>query len=241
MNLSAFLWLNSALTNYLPDWFWAVLSISAHAGMLGAFFSWFLFNKKHYILTALFFCALSGGVVGYGLKRLIDTPRPGAVLSTDQFHLIGYKLETISFPSGHSLTTLASAMILIIGLRLRGWRVAAVLTIALLMCLSRIAVGAHWPIDVIAGGLLGVIYGIIAIYSAKFVHAVFPFFESTNYLWLQALAICLSSASLFVTRMGYRIALPWQAVVGLMGVVVPLFFIYSRLLPSKKEINHALP
>ncbi|MEN9587635.1 MAG: hypothetical protein RIT15_1210 [Pseudomonadota bacterium] len=234
MNQSVFLWLNGALTSHLPDWFWAVLTISAHAGMLGAFFSWFLF-KRHYILTALFFCALSGGAIGHWIKRIIQSPRPAAVLPADQFHLIGYKLETISFPSGHSLTSFACAVILIVGLKLRGWKAAGVLLLATLMTLSRIAVGAHWPVDILAGGMMGGVFGYASIKAAQYAHQKFPILESNQYLWLQATGVCLSSASLFMTRMGYRIALPWQAVVGLMGVLVPLFFIYSRLLPKKNR------
>ncbi len=234
LNQSVFLWLNSALTSYLPDWFWAVLTISAHAGMLGAFFSWFLFKRRD-ILTALFFCALSGGVIGLWIKRIIQSPRPAAVLPADQFHLIGYKLETISFPSGHSLTSFACMMILILGLNLRGWKAAGVVLLATSMTLSRIAVGAHWPVDILVGAMMGVMFGYVSIKAAQFAHQKYPFFESLPYIWIQALGICLSSGALFMTRMGYRIALPWQAIVGLMGVVVPLFFIYNRLLPSKKR------
>jgi membrane-associated phospholipid phosphatase len=234
MNQSVFLWLNSVLTSYIPDWFWAMLTISGHAGMLGAFFSWFLF-KRHYILTALFLCALSGGSIGHWLKRITESPRPAAVLPADQFHLIGYKLETISFPSGHSLTSFACAMVLIFGLNLRGWKMLAVLLLAVLISLSRIAVGAHWPIDILAGGTIGIICGYASIKVAMIAHKKFVFLESNSFLWLQAIAVCLSSASLFMTRMGYRIALPWQAIVGLMGVLVPLYFIYNKLLPQYKQ------
>ncbi|MEY4295286.1 MAG: hypothetical protein RLY82_974 [Pseudomonadota bacterium] len=230
MNQVVFLWLNSHLTSFMPDWFWAVLSISGHAGMLGAFFSWFLFTKP-VLLTALFITAVSGGSVGLWLKTLFAVPRPAAVLSSDEFHLIGYKLETISFPSGHSLTSFAGAIILVLGLELKGWRMLAVFGLATLIALSRIAVGAHWPIDILAGGAIGLIFGFISFKIAKWAHKKYIFLESNTFLWLQALAILISSTSLFMTRMGYRIALPWQAVVGLMGVVVPLFFIYKRLIP----------
>lgn len=233
MNQSIFLWLNGVLTSYVPDWFWAMLTISGHAGMLGAFFSWFLFSRRD-ILTALFLCALSGGSIGHWLKHMIESPRPAAVLPADQFHLIGYKLETISFPSGHSLTSFACAMVLIFGLNLRGWRMLGVLLLATLISLSRIAVGAHWPIDILAGGAIGVICGYVSIKVAMLAHQRFPILESKQYLWLQAIGICLSSASLFMTRMGYRMALPWQALVGLMGVLVPLYFIRHRLLKKTK-------
>ena len=40
-----------------------------------------------------------------GAKDLFNTPRPPALLLPDQFHLIGFRAVTGSFPSGHSRTT----------------------------------------------------------------------------------------------------------------------------------------
>jgi undecaprenyl-diphosphatase len=64
-----------------------------------------------------------------------------------------------SFPSGHAANNMAVATVLILFF---GWRGALYLPLALLICYSRVYTGNHWPLDVVAGMLLGVAGGFIA-------------------------------------------------------------------------------
>jgi membrane-associated phospholipid phosphatase len=94
---------------------------------------------------------VDGVLVGF-LKDWFDFPRPAAVLPPDSIFVIGDLEYRHSFPSGHAAfaTTLAASLWSI--LRLRG-RVAAGVFVAW-VCLSRVSVGAHFPVDVLAGALL---------------------------------------------------------------------------------------
>ncbi len=77
---------------------------------------------------------------------------PGAV------HVIGAKLFLHSMPSGHAVTAGAVVAILwIAGGRYwrRPWVFAGMVVLALSIGVSRIATGAHWPADVVAGAALG--------------------------------------------------------------------------------------
>ena len=70
-----------------------------------------------------------------------------------------------SLPSGHSAGSFAVATFL---LALdRRWGIAA-LALATLIALSRVALGVHWPTDVIAGGLIG---GTIGWYVGSYARA----------------------------------------------------------------------
>ena len=64
-----------------------------------------------------------------------------------------------SFPSGHAANNMAVATVLILFF---GWRGALYLPIALLIAYSRIYTGSHWPLDILAGILLGIGGGWIA-------------------------------------------------------------------------------
>ena len=61
-----------------------------------------------------------------------------------------------SFPSGHAANNMAVATVLILFYRRGGW---FYLPIALSISYARIYTGSHWPLDVAAGILLGIIGG----------------------------------------------------------------------------------
>jgi undecaprenyl-diphosphatase len=64
-----------------------------------------------------------------------------------------------SFPSGHAANNMAVATVLLLLFPGRGW---LYLPVALLIAYSRIYTGSHWPLDVVAGMLLGIAGGWIA-------------------------------------------------------------------------------
>lgn len=64
-----------------------------------------------------------------------------------------------SFPSGHAANNMAVATVLILFF---GWHGALYLPLALLIAYSRIYTGSHWPLDVLAGMLLGIAGGFLA-------------------------------------------------------------------------------
>lgn len=57
-----------------------------------------------------------------------------------------------SFPSGHAANNMAVATVLLLFF---GWRGALYLPVALSICYSRIYTGSHWPLDILAGMIIG--------------------------------------------------------------------------------------
>jgi len=86
------------------------------------------------------------------LKRVFDFPRPVQALGEAAVTLVGRPDAIHAFPSGHAAFAVLMAASLGPGAtRPVRW---ALITFALLVCASRVSVGAHFPADVLAGALL---------------------------------------------------------------------------------------
>lgn len=84
-------------------------------------------------------------------------------------HLVVVK--TSSFPSGHANSAmifyLTMALILTHGTRWRGAAVAFAILVALLVGLSRVMLGVHWPSDVIGGWAFGMLWVLLTLRLAQ--------------------------------------------------------------------------
>ena len=149
----------------LPDWFWSALTLFGDTAVLLVGMSPLLLWRRQALVAAI--AAIpAGGLMSVSAKRLADAPRPAAVLDMAQFHVIGQTLNLHSFPSGHTITAFAAASA-VLAVILPGRHplrtallIAAILALAAAVGLSRIAVGAHWPNDVLAGALFGWLAGL---------------------------------------------------------------------------------
>ncbi|MCS7065173.1 MAG: phosphatase PAP2 family protein, partial [Fimbriimonadales bacterium] len=107
---------------------------------------------------------LGSGATVQLLKHLVPRPRPSNL--PDVLVAPDERIFARSFPSGHTATAFALACwlwLMVRGTRYRwlgwlGWLLAA------LVGLSRIYRGVHYPSDVIAGALIGILWGLIAFF-----------------------------------------------------------------------------
>ena len=90
------------------------------------------------------------------LKRLTGRVRPP--LQLPDIHTLVPLPTSDSFPSGHSATAFAAATVLALALR-SGRVTAALFVLAAAVGYSRLYVGVHFPLDVLAGAALGVVTG----------------------------------------------------------------------------------
>lgn len=103
--------------------------------------------------AALIACVMSCVVIALA-KGIWCRPRP--ILALFDVRIVGGPLYVNSFPSGHTLTIWASAVAVCVFLpKMR----RLLYPLAALTGFSRIYVGAHFPLDVIFGGLLGAVVG----------------------------------------------------------------------------------
>jgi membrane-associated phospholipid phosphatase len=116
-------------------------------------------KKARRELYLLFYGMLAGELWFQALSNLIQRPRP-------QFPDPFETLKVPSFPSGHAVTTVLLAWLILYLLLphiLAGMKrfllVLAVVAITLAICFSRLFLGLHYPSDVAGGIALGLAWG----------------------------------------------------------------------------------
>jgi len=113
-------------------------------------------------LTRRFRLAVNLAVAGFGcyflallVKSLVHRGRPSQYLPDVNLH--GPAASGLGYVSGHAAVAVALASVASPYLSRRARRVAW--TLAAAVCLSRVYVGAHWPLDVIGGAAVGFAVG----------------------------------------------------------------------------------
>ncbi len=86
----------------------------------------------------------------YVLKPVFDRPRPFTVIA--ELPVIDAKPVTASFPSGHAAMAVAGALA---GARMIPAAAWILWPLGMLVAVSRIYIGVHWPSDVLAGAIVG--------------------------------------------------------------------------------------
>jgi len=84
------------------------------------------------------------------IKELVARTRPYNTI--EELEILVSPLSSYSFPSGHSVSSFASAMVLTLSFGKKG---AWAFIPATLIALSRCYVGVHYPSDVLAGMIVG--------------------------------------------------------------------------------------
>ncbi len=136
-----------------------LLSGAGNLGLIWLILAFFLvWQKKHHprILMVFLWTALTAIFVSGFLKDFFGRLRPELVL--DSVLVYAWVNEYFSFPSGHSTTAFAAAVVLS---RIFPKGRFYFYLLAVLIGFSRIYLGVHYPLDVLAGGFFGVFIGFL--------------------------------------------------------------------------------
>lgn len=144
--------------NGLPDWIeyvgWPVMQFGAMLAIpIVALAAARLFRSIRVGAEIL----LAGGAVWIAarvIKVLAGRERPSGLLTDIELRPLWHGL---GFPSGHS--AVAAAMAAVLSVWVRGWWLAAVWAVPVVVGFMRIYTAAHFPLDVIAGWGLGALVG----------------------------------------------------------------------------------
>jgi len=122
----------------------------------------FLAMQRNWNSAIFLLVSVAGGtVISDTIKMLMKRPRPDFVADVAQ-------MQTFSFPSGHAflsaVTFLTLGVLLARSQQSSGLKIyvmTAAILLALLVGLSRLYLGVHWPTDVLAGWCLGAAWAIV--------------------------------------------------------------------------------
>ena len=163
LDKKVFLWINNQWSIPLLDFFFSyIITWLGNAGIVIALvIIFFALKKPAYFRQHLpwFFAAmLMAGLCIFALKKMIPRPRPLSEFAPlieagkVHIHVLGKQLWYRSFPSGDTQTAFTAATYF--SFLFPRWA-PLFLCLAVGVGLSRIYMGAHFPLDVIARGLIG--------------------------------------------------------------------------------------
>jgi membrane-associated phospholipid phosphatase len=155
-----FVFLN--LHGYRSDWLDQVVwQVTQLGSMVAAFFVAGLFYLLHYrrVAVEIVLGTITVWLVVEVVKLLTQRARP--FIAVEGARLVGWRERGGSFPSGHTTQTFFLVTLLAHRFQQDIAGTIALYAFAVLIGLTRIYVGAHYPRDVIAGALLGTAWGVL--------------------------------------------------------------------------------
>jgi membrane-associated phospholipid phosphatase len=146
-----------------PRWLDRFMWLSTQLGnMLAACIAALIFFLLGYrdLAIEIIFGTIALWLLVETIKVLADRDRP--FLRLDQTRIVGRREKGDSFPSGHTAQIFFLMTFIIHHFQFGMVATIALYVIAALVGFTRIYVGAHYPRDVVAGMVLGTVWGILA-------------------------------------------------------------------------------
>ena len=198
-----FYFINSKLSHF-PSLLYNLTQLGDTCIILSLLTIFILYAPK--IWESLITATIISAVFSATLKNLFSIPRPAASFDNNSFVIIGETLSGHnSLPSGHSITIFTVLTVIAFGFmpKKRSLKVlwmTCILTTGLVLAFTRVGVGAHYPLDVITGCIIGYICGLLSIFVSQNFKIFFWIGDTKYYLIfiLLLLACCVVLADRMV-------------------------------------------
>jgi membrane-associated phospholipid phosphatase len=160
-----------------------------------------LFLRAPKLWETLLSAIIVSAIFSVCLKNIFSIPRPAEALNLNTFVIIGKALTGYSsLPSGHSITIFTVVSSILLGFmpkKVTNKLVWCFLLVALGLGLafSRVGVGAHFPLDVIIGSVIGYLSALTGIFINKKFNA-WQWISNKRYYPFFIILFCISSAIL---------------------------------------------
>ena len=212
----------------LPNTLWIFLDLLGNGWFDFALATPLLLLAPRNLIASLFAGALAGSA-GRIIKITLEFPRPAGVLDPASFHILGRELTAFSMPSGHTLTAFSLISAIYFSTpqeKRKPLRVLFLLAIG--TGLARVAVGAHWPADIMAGASIGILGGILgAFFSNKISEQALR--PQSWLMRILAVGSCLCIYVLVTSDIDFTGAIPFQWAAAIFCALSLIFFIMQTV------------
>ena len=121
----------------------------------------FLYLAGYHLISYNFFLgSLTLWLIVELFKFIIQRSRPFIRLS--QTRIVGYQAVGRSFPSGHTSQIFFLSTLMVQYFHFGIWFGILMYSISVLVAITRMYVGAHYPRDILAGAILGSVWGVLS-------------------------------------------------------------------------------
>jgi len=207
----------------LPDGLWVFFDLLGNGWYDFALATPLLLLAPRNLVSSVCAGAIAG-LSGRALKLAFELPRPASVLDPASFHILGNPLTSLAMPSGHTLTAFALITAFYFSTPAEKRKpLLCLFLFPLTAGIARIAVGAHWPADVMAGAALGILGGLIGTHLCRNISQQLLIPQS----WLMRVLAAGSALCVYVlvsSEIDFTQALPFQWAAASIGTLSLLAF-----------------
>lgn len=159
INHALFILLNQAFPSKI---LWMTVTNTGDAIFIGCLL-FIVLHKNMRLLTNALLCGL---LIHYTIKfckSFFAVLRPENTADIAPVITLGPALDLQNFamPSGHTASAFMAVIFIAHAYKFKNWKLWMLFTYAVLIGISRIAVGAHWPADLFAGAVIGILIGLL--------------------------------------------------------------------------------
>jgi membrane-associated phospholipid phosphatase len=181
------------------------------------------------LLSASILSAIFSGV----LKEMFLIPRPAAAFDNNSFVIIGETLPGYSsLPSGHSITIFTTLIVLLFAFMPQSlyrkilW-FFLILIAGLMVVFTRVGVGAHYPLDVIVGSIVGYISALIGIFISQ-KYKIWTWINNKKYYPIFMLLFLICCVALINKIMNGNLIIFYLALISLLVSLYKIIYVYFK-------------
>ncbi|OAZ03135.1 phosphatase PAP2 family protein [Flavobacterium succinicans] len=185
------------------------------------------------IWEALLSSSIISCILSRVLKDIFSVPRPAQIYDVTSFKIVGEKLIGFSsLPSGHSITIFSTLTVLLFAfvpnkfyLKI-AWTVIFIL-LGSALSLTRVGVGAHHPLDVFTGGIIGCISGLSGVLmSVKY--KIWTWINYKKYYPIFILLFLICGVVLITKINAKNLSIFYFALASLLFSLYKIIYVYTK-------------